>query len=171
MDIYRERIMKIIVELDGYNLFLQDIMGYMTNLSDEGIIMAMAKDIDYISSIIYDILMGNDPNFEQSHLLSHLCDCAHESNIKLSSKDVLHLAKCSFNLIMPQLSAIYRIIDFYNYEFRFISYETGHYDDASVSVTLGAVEILNPLDPLDDQSARKLWTFADKSLRAMCGDI
>ena len=163
--------MKIIVELDDYNLFLQDVMGYMTNLSDEGIIMAMVKDINYIAEIIYDILGGKNPEFSQSHLLTHLCDCAHESNIRLSSNDVLTIAKCCFNLIMPQLNAIYRIIDFYNYEFRFVSYEVGHFDDASVSVTVDAVEVVGCLDPLSGDGAEMLWSFADKSLKAMCGDI
>ena len=163
--------MKIIVELDDYNLFLQDVMGYMTNLSDEGIIMAMVRDINYISSIIYDILTDRNPAFSQSYLLSHLCDCAHESNVKLSSKDVLHLATCSFNLIMPQLRAIYRIVDFYNYEYRFVSFEVGHFDDASVSVTIDAVEVEDIVDPLSGEGVDRLWTFADKSLRAMCGDI
>lgn len=163
--------MKIIVELDDYNLFLQDVMGFMTNLSDEGIIMAMVKDVDYISSIIYDILDGRDPSFSQSYLLSYLCDCSHESNIKLSSKDVQHLSKCCINLLRPQLGAIYRIIEFFNYEFRFVSYEVGHFDDASVVVTLDAVEVSNPIDTLSEEGERRLWTFAEKSLQAMCGDI
>lgn len=163
--------MKIIVELDDYNLFLQDVMGYMTNLSDEGIVMAMVKDVNYIAEIIYDILRGKDPDFSQSHLLTHLCDCAHESNIRLSSKDVLTIAKSCFSLIMPQLKAIYRIIDFYNYEFRFVSYEIGHFDDASIVVTLDAVEVNDYLDPLNEDGAEMLWKFADKSLKAMCGDI
>ena len=65
MDIDCECAMKIIIELDDYNLFLQDIMGYMTNLSDEGIIMAMVGDIQYISAIIYDIISGKDPAFNE----------------------------------------------------------------------------------------------------------
>lgn len=163
--------MKIIIELDDYNLFLQDIMGYMTNLSDEGIIMAMVADIQYISAIIYDTMTGKDPTFNESHLLSYISDCAYESNIKLSTKDVLHIGNCCFNLIMPQLSAIYRIIDFYNYDLRFVSYEVGHFDDASVVVTLDAVEVNDCVDPLNGDGAEMLWKFADKSLKAICGDI
>jgi len=160
--------MKIIIELDDYNLFLQDVMGYMTNLSDEGIITAMVGDIQYISAIIYDIISGKDPAFNESHLLSYICDCAYESNIKLNTKDVLHIAMCCFNLIMPQLSAIYRIIDFYNYDFNFVSYEVGHFDDASIVVTLDAVLTDAPLPMTDDE---RLWEFADKSLKAMCGNV
>ena len=166
--------MKIIVELSGYEMFLQDILPYMNGVCETSLIRAMIDDVDLIADGIRQLVNGEELDFNSSELLTYITKSAATMEVVLDSNTLVEIGQYCIDLLNPLLHAINRIVEFYDYRFKYQTHELGYYDDGSVCVYIEATKLRErefsegvDLDELD----RTVWDMSDKILKVICGAI
>lgn len=160
--------MKIYVDVENFNDFIQDISGYSDEITPITMFECMVEDIDDIAMVVHKYLSDEQPDYAPSRLLQYLASQAkgHAGDSKHQDRIEILAVFCK-KIMIPTIRAIFNVIDFYNYEFSYVRHEFGSDDDGTALLILEATEE-GKLPSIEGDDVTKLAT---RAYSVMCGDM